>query len=46
MLDLMSLQCPRGTRLTIRVEDVADAAVLDAIVELIESGFGESSEDE
>ncbi len=43
ILDVISLQCPRGTALTVRIEDPADAAVLAAICELIAGGFGEST---
>ena len=41
IFDLLALYCPRGTELTVRVADPGDAAVLVAICELIESGFGE-----
>mgnify|MGYP002066670279 CR=1 FL=1 len=41
IFDLLALYCPPGTELTVRVADPGDAAVLAAICELIESGFGE-----
>jgi phosphocarrier protein len=46
ILDVISLQCPAGTRLTIRIEDPADKVVMEAIVELVASGFGELTENE
>lgn len=41
MLDMMSLYCPCGTEVTVRITDSADRAVLNRIAQLIESGFGE-----
>ena len=46
ILDLISLLCPTGTELIIRIEDATDAAVLAAIYDLIASGFGESTQNE
>ncbi|MDY6988746.1 MAG: HPr family phosphocarrier protein [Thermodesulfobacteriota bacterium] len=41
MLDIMSLYCPCGTEVTVRITDSADRAVLNRIAQLIEAGFGE-----
>jgi len=41
MLDIMSLYCPCGTEVTVRITDSADRAVLKRIAQLIEAGFGE-----
>lgn len=41
MLDVMSLYCPCGTEVTVRITDSADRAVLNQIAQLIEAGFGE-----
>ena len=41
VLDIMSLYCPCGTEVTVRITDPADAEVLNNIVRLIEAGFGE-----
>jgi|LGVE01.1.fsa_nt_gb phosphocarrier protein len=41
VLDIMSLYCPRGTEVTVKITDPADAEVLNNIVRLIEAGFGE-----
>jgi len=42
MLDVLSLYCPCGTEVTVRITDPADTKVLDCIARLIEEGFGES----
>jgi phosphocarrier protein len=41
VMDLLTLECPRGTELTVSVRDASDAAILEQIVELVRSGFGE-----
>jgi phosphocarrier protein len=41
LLDVVSLYCPFGTELTVRITDPADIKVLNGIARLIESGFGE-----
>lgn len=41
MLDIMALACPRGTTVTVRIDDEADMDILERIAELIRSGFGE-----
>ena len=41
VLDIMSLYCPCGTKVTVKITDPADAEVLNNIVRLIEAGFGE-----
>ena len=41
VFDIMSLYCPCGTEVTVRITDPADAEVLNSIVRLIEAGFGE-----
>ena len=40
-LEVLTLACPRGSRLEFRIEDTADRPVLEALVRLVESGFGE-----
>jgi phosphocarrier protein HPr len=42
MLDIMSLYCPCGTEVTVRITDPVDAKILNRIAQLIEAGFGES----
>ena len=41
VIDVLTLACPRGTPISIRVEDRKDIHVLDAIVALVEQGFEE-----
>ena len=41
ILDILTLACEKGTKLTIIIEDLADTNILDAIVDLVDSGFGE-----
>jgi phosphocarrier protein HPr len=41
ILDIISLVCPKGTSITIGIDDTADEEILNGIVSLIEGGFGE-----
>jgi phosphotransferase system HPr (HPr) family protein len=41
IMDLLALECPRGTKVAIIIEDPSDLDVLNAISQLIENGFGE-----
>lgn len=41
LLDILTLACPKGTRITVSVDDDADLETLERITELIRSGFGE-----
>jgi phosphocarrier protein len=41
VIDILSLACPKGTHLTIFVDDPSDRDILDAIVELVKNGFEE-----
>ena len=41
MLDILALACPKGTEITVRIDDEADLETLERIVELVRSGFGE-----
>ena len=41
IIDLLTLACGRGTALTIRIENPKDQTVLQRLVALVESGFGE-----
>jgi phosphocarrier protein len=42
ILDILSLYCPRGTEVTVRIMDPADRGILDSIARLAEEGFGET----
>jgi len=41
ILDILTLACTKGTKITIVIEDPADIEILKAIVDLVDSGFGE-----
>ena len=42
IIDILTLVCARGTKITIIIEDLADIQILNAIVDLVDSGFGEN----
>ena len=41
ILDILTLACAKGTKITIIIEDLADLPILNAIADLVEAGFGE-----
>ena len=41
IMDILTLVCEKGTKIKILIEDPADSEILDAIVQLVASGFGE-----
>jgi phosphocarrier protein HPr len=41
ILDILTLACEKGTKITIHIENKADSSILEAIAELVEDGFGE-----
>ena len=41
IMDILTLACEKGTTITVMIEDPSDIGVLDAVVELVNSGFGE-----
>jgi phosphocarrier protein len=41
IIDLLALVCPQGTKVTVAISDAGDINILDALVELIDNGFGE-----
>lgn len=41
LLDILTLVCPKGTEVTIRIDDETDMDVLERMAALIRSGFGE-----
>ncbi len=42
ILDILTLACAKETKITIIIEDPGDLSILDAIADLVDSGFGES----
>ena len=41
IVDILTLACEKGTKITIRIENKSDFNILESITELVESGFGE-----
>ena len=41
IVDILTLACEKGSKITISIENKADSNILEAIAELVESGFGE-----
>ena len=41
ILDILTLACEKGSKLTIVIDDGADMQTLNRIVELVQNGFGE-----
>jgi len=43
MLDILSLECGKGSRISIIAEDARDHVIIEAIEELVKNGFGETT---
>jgi phosphocarrier protein len=41
ILDILTLACEKGSKLTIVINDSSDMEILNRIVELVSNGFGE-----
>ncbi|GBC62775.1 HPr family phosphocarrier protein [Desulfonema ishimotonii] len=41
IIDMLTLACAKGSRITIRIDSQSDLGVLNQIVALVECGFGE-----
>ena len=41
IIDILTLACPKGSKITIKIEDQADIDILNAIADLVEKGFEE-----
>lgn len=41
ILDILTLACQPGTRITVKIDSALDIDVLNNIISLIENGFGE-----
>jgi phosphotransferase system HPr (HPr) family protein len=41
ILDILTLVCAKGSKITIIIEDLVDLPILNAIADLVETGFGE-----
>jgi len=41
IIDMLTLSCSKGSNITVKVDSQSDIGVLNRIVALVESGFGE-----
>ncbi|UCH22163.1 MAG: HPr family phosphocarrier protein [Deltaproteobacteria bacterium] len=41
ILDILTLICPKGTKITLTAEKKSDRKILDGIAAVVETGFGE-----
>ncbi len=41
IMDILTLVCEKGTKIRIIIENSADTDILNAIVDLVDNGFGE-----
>jgi phosphocarrier protein len=41
IVDILTLACEKGTKITIHIENKSDFNILESITELVKSGFGE-----
>ena len=41
IIDILTLVCPKGSMITLKIDDQSDLWILNDLVQLIESGFGE-----
>lgn len=41
ILDVLTLACPKGSKITLKVNNKSDLNILNSIVELVEKGFEE-----
>lgn len=41
IMDILTLVCEKGTKIRIIIEDPGDTDILNAIVDLVDNGFGE-----
>ncbi len=42
IIDILTLNCPQGSVLTFEIENPSDRNILDALIVLVENGFGEN----
>ena len=41
IIDILTLCCEKGSKITIKIDDQSDHAILNDLVQLVENGFGE-----
>jgi phosphocarrier protein HPr len=41
IIDILTLVCPKGSTITLKIDNQSDLGILNDLIQLIESGFGE-----
>ena len=41
VIEILTLACAQGSKITLKIENQSDSSILNDLVQLIESGFGE-----
>lgn len=41
IIDILSLACPKGSKITLEIDEESDINILNEIIELVKKGFGE-----
>jgi phosphocarrier protein HPr len=41
IIDILTLVCPKGSIITLKIDNQSDLGILNDLIQLIESGFGE-----
>ncbi len=41
VIDILSLACSKGSKITLKIDEESDIDILNEIIELIKTGFGE-----
>jgi phosphotransferase system HPr (HPr) family protein len=41
LIDILSLGCPKGSKITLEINEESDIDILNEIIELVKKGFGE-----
>ena len=41
IIDILSLACPKGSKITLEINEESDIDILNEIIELVKKGFGE-----
>jgi len=41
IIEILTLNCPKGSKITVKIDEQKDIEILNAIVKLVENGFGE-----
>jgi phosphocarrier protein len=41
IIDVLTLACPQGSRVTLKIDNPADRPILERMVRMVQNGFGE-----